>query len=190
DLGQTVGEPGLWRDEAAAVGLGQGMIVVVAATATYRVSTLHRTHSRALPALPRIGTATLPSACQSADSACLEGFSTSGQVGKGIPSVVARSPSRCTSVPRPIATGSQAVASGAARPVSGAHARPMIQGISEPRTSFIARTAKAHSTVTTAIVPSWTWPTTGACQLQFRPATSPPSTVKTATASRVWVAPR
>src|SRR5699024_12650383 len=49
--------------------LAQGRIVAVIATATYRDSRPHRAHSRALPALPRIGTATSPSACHSAEAA-------------------------------------------------------------------------------------------------------------------------
>src|SRR5699024_5014195 len=76
--------------------------------------------------------------------------------GEGIPSVVTRSPSRCTSAPRPIATGNQAEVSGAAMPVRSPAVSPTIQGIREPRTTFIARTANAHSTVTMTTGPTWT----------------------------------
>src|SRR5699024_9132525 len=122
----AVGEPGVWLDgdgDASA----QGRIVATAATATYRVSATHRAHSRALPALPRIGTATSPLACHSGEEERLEGFSTSGQVGKGIPSVVTRSPSRCTSAPSPIAAGSQIEASGATMPTSSPAPIPISQ---------------------------------------------------------------
>src|SRR5699024_1423729 len=185
----VVGEVCVWRDGDGDTS-AQGRIMATAATVTYRLRATHRAHSWVPPALPRIGTATSPSACHSGEEARSEGFSTSGQVGKGIPSVVSRSPSRCTSAPSPIAAGSQIDASGARKPTSSPAPAPISQGAREPVVSFSARTAKAHSTATTAVVAISTCPTTGACTAQSRRATKTPASVKTATASRVWVAPR
>src|SRR5699024_1197268 len=172
-----VGEACVWRDGDGDTS-AQGRIMATAATVTYRLSAAHRAHSRVLPALPRIGTATSPSACHSGEEERSEGFSTSGQVGKGIPSVVRRSPSRCTSAPSPIGAGSQIGHSGARKPANSPAPTPISQRDNGLTGSLSACTAKAHSPVTKAVEAISTCPNTGACTAQSRRANKTPASVK------------
>src|SRR5699024_10601108 len=154
------------------------------------VSTVHSSHSRALPASPSTGTATSPLRCQSREASRLGGLIVSGQVGKGIPSVVSRSPTRWASAPTATAAGSQNEVSGAVTATSRPATRPATQGSSRPSTVFSARVPSAHRIVISSAAPASISPSTGTRTCQSSPFTNAARAVNATTASSVWVAPR